>query len=218
MSQKQEPIELKLTSPAVLLFGNLFEPRIVGNKNQTKGTPKYDITLGLSPDHADITAIKALALKAAKEKWPGRDIAGQWKEGIFKFPFTDGNKLAAKAEQKGKDGDLYRGKIVLVARSQYEPNLAAVVNGKLVDFNDQNRATAKPYFYRGAEVFALLNFQAYDGGGDNPDGVTAYLQQVVSLNKGDRLGKQVSAAETFKDYIGSVSGTDPTGGEDEIAF
>jgi hypothetical protein len=76
---------------------------------------------------------------------------------------------------------------------------------------------AKPKFYFGVEVLPQFNFVAYDGVGNNLDGVTAYLNMVFTTNKGKRLSGGASAAETFKGYAGHTSTEDPTaGGGDEI--
>jgi hypothetical protein len=207
---------VNLTKPTTLTFPNLDEARAVKGKNgQPSGEPKFSSNFELAADHDNLAALKAEAVKVAKAKWPGRDL----KE--LAFPFTSGDKLAEKAQVKGKDREFSRGKAVLVSRSKYQPRLSAVVNGKIVEIDGNDKGQIKKLFYSGTDCLAQFNFQAYDGVGSNPDGVTAYLNMVLSLNRGARLTGGASAAEVFKDYIGSASSEDPTGGlglDDEIPF
>lgn len=228
-----------LSKPARLIYENLFEAKAVGPKGATTGTPKFDVSLMLDPSHPDLPAIQAKMLEVARAKWPGRDVVGEAKDvdanGIpkavtFKFPLASGDKLADKAKAKaqakaptadvGDPGGFQRGKVVIASRSKYEPNLSAAVNGQLSDFNGPQRPAAKPYFYRGVDVLAQFNFVAYDGVGANPDGVTAYLNMVCSLNTGEKIaGSQRSASDVFKGYVGLSSTVDPTaGGAERIPF
>lgn len=201
-----------LTTPVVMAHPNLFEARAFGPKGKESGNPKFSANLVIDPadpkQKIDLDAMKAMAISVARARWPNRDI----KE--LKFPFSNGDKLADKRAGKGKtDGDFQRGKVIIAGRSKYEPRLAVIENGKIVDLEGPARIAAKSKFYFGCHVLATLNFQPYEGVGNNPDGVTAYLNIVVSLNKGQRLSGGASAAETFKGYVGHTSAEDPTGGE-----
>lgn len=206
------------TEPVVMAHPALFEPRGFGKKGKETGEPKYSANFVFNPDSADLKAMKALAVKVARAKWPDRDLK------TLQFPFANGDKLADKRKAKsGKDDGAYqRGKVVIAARSKYEPRLAGIENGKIVDYEGEARIKAKPKFYFGVQVFAQVNFVAYEGVGNNPDGVTAYLNMVFSTGKGEKIAGGASAAETFKGYVGHVSAEDPTAGaeqlDDEIPF
>jgi Enterobacter phage Enc34, ssDNA-binding protein len=191
-----------LTSPVVMAFPNLFKPRAF--TKSSKEEPKYDGQFLFEANHPDLSAIKKLLAQVASARWPGRDLK------TVKFPLARGDKRADDAEAKGKDLEFMRGKFVLSARSQYAPKLAAVENGELVEYLDEAlRATAASKFFSGVEVLAQFNFRSYEGVGANPEGVTAYLQMVLSLNRGDRLGGGSSAAEVFSSYVGHLSAVDP---------
>lgn len=214
-----EPAIFNLTSPAILAHPNLFTARAIGPKGKESGTPKFTASFILDADHPDLAAMKSLAAKVAKAKWPGRDF----KE--LKFPFTSGDKLADKRKAQGKeDGEFQRGKVVIKAKSKYEPRLAAIIPGRgVVDFEGDGRKANEKLFFFGAECLAQFNFSAYDGAGDNPDGVTAYLNLVLVTGKGKKLsGGGVSAAEAFKGYVGTASDFDPSGSDigldEEIPF
>ena len=209
-----------LTDPATLTFENLFTARAFkGPNGKENGEPKYDAALQIEPNHVDIPAIKAKLAEVARARWPGRNL------GELAFPLSDGSKLADKAKAKGKEREFSRGKVVITARSQFAPALSVVENGTLVDYEGDRRPLAKPFFYNGVAVLAQFNFVAYVGVGANPDGVTAYLNMVCSLRRGDRIGGGARpAAEVFKGYAGKFTAEDPTAGlggsslADEIAF
>ena len=208
-----------LTSPAIMDFPNLFVPKAFkGKGGKESGEPKYKANLVLNTDHPDLTGLKQKAAAVAKARWPDRKLSE------LAFPFTSGTKLADKAKEKKKDGEHMRDKVVIAGRSKFAPGLAGIENGRIVDYEDEAmKIKAKPKFYAGVEVLAEFNFVAYEGVGANPDGVTAYLNKVLSLNKGTKLNRGSTAAEAFKGYAGTISAEDPTGGksadlDDEIAF
>lgn len=215
-----------LTAPAVMAHPNLFVPKAFGKKGKETGEPKYSANLLLPLDHPDLPGIKATIMAVARGKWPARDIGAEIKAGTFKMPLTSGDKQVERAKKKLADAgkaddnraDYQAGKIIIAGRSKYEPKLAGIENGKVVDYIDAARAAAKNKFYFGVHVLAQLNFVAYDGVGANPDGVTAYLNMVLTLNKGERLTAGTSAAETFRGYVGQASAEDPTGASDDIPF
>lgn len=204
-----------LTAPAVMSFPNLITPKAFGTKGRETGDPKFSANFLFAPDSEDLKAMKALCAKIAKGRWPDRDLK------TLQFPFTSGDKLAEKSKAKGKDGEFNRGHVVVAARSKYRPTLSIILNGKVVDLDDATLTQHKGQFYPGVKVLAQFTFVTYDGVGANPDGVNAYLNMVLSTNKGARLaGGAPTAAEVFKDYIGHVTAEDPTAElmDDEIPF
>lgn len=204
-----------LTEPTTLTFPNLLEAKAVQVKGKPSGEPKYSSNFEFEPESDDLRALKAKAVAVARAKWPGRDL----KE--LAFPFTNGDKLAEKAKAKGKDREFSRGKVVVTARSKYQPRMSVVEGGRIVDLEgDAIKANGRK-FYSGVQALAQFNLVAYDGVGNNPDGVTAYLNMVLSINKGTKLAGGASASEVFKGYIGTASDEDPTGLDgldDEIPF
>lgn len=217
MAETETRYEYITKVPVVGTFLNVFEARAVGAKGKAKGTPKFSGNFSFDPNSEDAKALKALAIKVARDKWPGVDLQS------LQFPFTAGDKLAEKAKAKGKDREFDRGKLVLTARSQFRPQLSAVVGGKVVDYNEQNLALAKGKFYSGEEVLVQVTLKAYERDEEGAkNGVNAYLDMVVSTGKGTKVaGGGKSAAEVFGGYLGSMSTVDPTAGdedEDEIPF
>lgn len=218
MSADKDLGRYALTKPSTMTFPNLLEAKAVqGPNGKPSGEPKYSVNIEFDPEHADLKAMKAKAVAVARAKWPGVDLS------TLRFPFTDGSKLADKAKAKGKDREFSRGKAVLTARSKYQPRMSVIKNGAVVDLEGDAIAANGKMFYSGSDVLAQVTFQAYDGvGEDGKPGVNAFIDMVLTLNRGKRLTGGASAAEVFKDYAGMVSDEDPTGGaallDDEIPF
>lgn len=221
------------TAPVMMTFPNLQEAKAVQRNGKAVGEPKFSANFEFPADHADLAAIKALALKLCKAKWPGRnfgleaspvDANKNPKQVTFMFPFASGDKLADAAKAKNKDREFSRGRAVLTSRSKYEPRLSAIINGKLTDLEGDTRKANAGLFFSGGEVLAQINLVPYDGVQPNGvDGITAYLNMVLATGKGTKVaGGGKSAAETFKGYVGTTSQEDPTSGmadmDDEIPF
>lgn len=199
-----------LTLPVVLAFPNLLEAKPFMKNGKPQGDPKYSANLIIAADHPDLKPMKELVTSLARQRWPDKPFSE------LAFPFTSGDKLAEARKAKGKDdGDYQRGKVVMNAKSKYEPRLSVLINGKLVDLDtDILKALHKNKFYNGVEVLAQINFVPYDPIGQNAKGgVTAYLNIVVSTGKGKRLSGGAPASEVFKGYVGGVSAEDPTNGD-----
>lgn len=199
-----------LTSPAILLFANLLEPKPFIKNGKQQGEPKYSASLVFTAEHPDLKAMKEKAASLARTKWPDKPFSE------LAFPFSNGEKQADKRKAKGKDdGEFLRGQVVLKSSSKYEPRLSVLIGGRIVDLETEAlKALHKKLFYNGVEVLGQLNFVAYDPIGENAKGgVTAYLNMVLSTGKGKRLSGGATASEVFKGYVGSVSAEDPTGGD-----
>ena len=219
MSDTQNTGRFTFSAPVRMPFQNLLTPVAVGRKGKAKGDLKFSGTFLLTLDSSDLKAAKAKAAEVAKAKWPGRALME------LKFPFSDGEKRAAKSTAGGKDGSFFKGHVVLDARSKYQPRLALLEGKTVRDLEGAQVAIEGKKFYNGCYVVPSVNFVAYDGqqedGIGNPDGVTAYLEAVLFVKDGPRIGGG-SSAETFKAYAGSVTDFDPTNGntaaEDDIPF
>lgn len=227
MSDTQADGRYALTSPVILGHPALFEARAFMRNGKAKGDPKFGGAFAFTPDHPDLDPLKKLAAKLLRAKFPTLDFK------LAKFPFQSGDKLAAKRKEKtGKeDGAWQQGKVIVPGRSKYQPRLAVIENGRIIDLDsDELKAKYKNKFFFGAEVLCEFNLQAYDGSdGDGDDeatikgGVTCYLNLVLATGKGTRIAGGASAADVFKGYAGAASATDPTGGatvelDDEIPF
>jgi hypothetical protein len=213
MATARETITVKMTEPGLLTYSHIAEAAKVGDK----GEPKFDVNVELLPTHPDVATIKAALAKAAANAFPGQDF------GSIQFPLKSGDALAEAAVQRartkdpskdpGDPRDFSRGKLVLIARSQFRPSLAAVVNGKVVDIDKDDLQSMKTYFYPGCEVFATFSFSTYEP--PLGPGVNAYVDEVFSLNRGTKLkiASSRSAADSFRGYVGLQSNFSPTTGQ-----
>lgn len=212
-----------LTLPVVMTHPNLFVARAFGSKGKESGEPKFSANFIFAADSPELAAMKTAAGKVARARWPSRPFKDDQGNPTIKFPFSAGDKINARRTGKGKKADEHiAGKVVVAGRSKYEPRLAILEPGRgIVELEGPAREANKSKFYPGVEVLAQFNFVAYDGVGANPDGVTAYLNMVLSTNKGKKIATGASAAEVFKGYAGHATTEDPTGGDqldDEIPF
>ena len=202
-----------VTAPVTGVFlETLFEPKAIGGGDQKK----WSGTFLFEPDHPNLDQMKATMVAVAKAKWPSRDL----KE--LHFCIESGDTANAKREAKNKvPYDFFSGKVVLVARKPEKnpPRLGIVENGQVRELSGDARAAVKSKFYNGCKVFLQIGFSTYPGVGANPDGVNAYLNQVLWVADGERLGGY-SMEDTFSGFVGQVSAEDPTAGstDDEIPF
>ncbi|MDR3562025.1 MAG: DUF2815 family protein [Negativicutes bacterium] len=214
-----------LTAPVIIAHPTLITPRPFQENGKPKGDPVYSGDLVFPADSQELIALKELAKKAVRESCPGQKLSN------FIFPFKDGTLLAdarkakCEAADKKPDGEYQRGQVVLKTKSKFPPGLAGIENGKIVDYDtEEKKVKAADKFFFGAEVLATVAFVAYAPIGENKGYVSAYLNAVFTTGKGTKLaGQAPSTAARFKGYVGSVSQDDPTKGldndlDDEIPF
>lgn len=206
-----------LTQPVIMAFPQLFEAKAFKENGKEKGEPKYSANLVFPADSEDLKNLKTLAASLARAKWPDKQFYLTTQEGIkipqIIFPFTSGDTLADIRKKKGKDdGEYMRGKVIIAARSKYEPRLSYIEGKRIVECEGEvAKLAAKGKFYPGVEVLAQLNLVPYEAVGANgKPGVTAYLNMVLSTGKGARISGGQTASEAFKGYIGQHSAEDPT--------
>lgn len=216
MSEDKKDIGLyNLTKPVIMMFPALFEPKTF--KGKGGGEPKFSANFVFDPTSEDLAAMKKVAVAVAKAKHPDIDLK------TLTFPFKNGTKSADKRKAKGKDdAEWLRGKAIVVARSKFRPQLGVVEGSQIIDLADNNDLIAKykGKFYNGVEAYATLNFVWWDPiKEEDTGGVTAYLNMVLSTGRGKRIGGGGSIADTFKQYVGTMTAEDPTEElDDEIPF
>ncbi len=211
-----------MTVPAPFVWNYLITPKPERTVTKPGRAPivfkaAYEATILFAPDHPDWVNIRAL-LRSAHSALP----AGASE----KFPVDDGTKIADEAKAKNKDREWARGKILFNPHSNVKkqdgsalmpPRLVALLNGKYVTYGtaEQPRELATPYFYSGVLGIGTFMIDGYEGMGG---GVTAYLNEVLSLNTGERIAggpdaeEKYGPATDFSKYTGHVSSIDPTAG------
>ena len=202
MSQNKEDNTFTLTTPVRMIFVNLLTPRAFKPGAEAKFSASFLIPEG-SPD---LEPLKTMLLRVYRDAFPGAAIEA------FRLPLKKGDAQADKAKAKGKDLEIARGHWVLGSSSGYRPVLSVAANNTVIDLNNEELlAKYGAQFYAGVEAYGAVFFKDYTITEANW-GVTAYLQNVLSLNRGAKIGA-ASGASRFANYTGHVSQTDPTGGE-----
>lgn len=121
-------------------------------------------------------------------------------------------KLREKAEKRAGLYEGYAG--ILQASSKFDVELARLDAGKIVDIKEPHAiaAAGKDLFYPGAWVVPAVSFKGFRRKKlDDKDGVTAYLQNVLFIRKGEKIdtGGGASNQEVFGGFSGYTS-YDPT--------
>lgn len=226
MTDKQE--DFVFTNSMVATYTDIITPA-----TYVKGKPKiigpgpnarYSATFIIAPDHPDFVRLKAgvigvlMANLGGKKPKVGLLTEEQEKaqtHASVLVPWSDGTVFADEQKAKGKDAEYARGKMRVKATSKFPPQLSALLNGVPEDFiTAEAIALAAKYFYSGARLAPTVAFNWYKGDTGKPSGVSLYLQTVMFVKDGPRLGggSRRSAAETFKGVLGSIKDEDPTGG------
>ena len=216
-----------LSKEARLIYSSITQ------KSTPKGvmgaTPKFSGTFGIEKE--DFDAIVKLEVEAIKSEMG--EFSGN--PGEYYLACTSGEAAAKRAlakadlDARGKPADeqfkikekaekraeLYRQFAgILTASSQFDIALAKLENGRVVGIPDTEVAKAqagKDMFYAGAYVAPAVAFKGFRRKQmESKDGVTAYLQNVLFVRKGERLGGPDPAnSEVFGGFKG-YSPEDPT--------
>lgn len=132
-------------------------------------------------------------------------------------PFSRGDAIADKREAAGKKADdLLRGKVLVKATKPEKrrdgsllppPSLGGAVRGQAVAFDTPDLlAQYGKMFYSGADVHFEIAFSPYTAG---RGGVKAYLNFVMALGTGERIGGNGALVEAMTGYMGSLSSVNP---------
>ena len=223
VKKKMERAEFTMQVPAIAIWtDSLTTARKAKNKQGAEvGEAKYGLRVLLDKTSPDVAALRQIVADVAKRQWPGRPFQGNPDNDIkaLAFPFKNGDAEADKSVKDGKaDRPHLRGKVIINPKSPRPPRLSVMAGGRIIDLDTPELLEMhKSKFYDGVQVAINVNVTAYESG-DN-DGVTLYINSVLSLNKGDRMSGGRPAAETFKSYVGQMSAVNPLGTEaDEMVF
>lgn len=217
-----------LIKPARLLFSSITQksaPRVA----QGTATAKFSGTFGLEKEDFDaIVQIMVDGIKAELGTFTNpadyylacQSGATAGRRAMQKAEFDaqgkspdEAFKLREKAEKRAALYAPYAG--ILTASSQYDVELARLEAGKIVDIPNEEHARAqagKDLFYPGAYVVPAVAFKAFRRKTmEAKDGVTAYLQNVLFVRKGERIAGAGGPGnnEVFGSYAG-YSDFDPT--------
>jgi hypothetical protein len=217
-----------LVKPARLLYSSITQKS--APKHVQGAQPKFSATFGIEDE--DFKAIVEIMVNSIKSELgtfsgnPGdyylaamsgvtagkRAIAKAELDAVGKAP-DEAFKIKEKAEKRAELYKPFAG--ILTASSQFDIELARLEAGKIIDIPNEEHARAqagKDLFYPGAFVVPALGFKPFRRKTlDAKDGVTAYLQNVLFIRKGEKLAGAggPSNNEVFGSYAG-YSDIDPT--------
>lgn len=205
-----------------------------------KGEPRFSLDMIFDPP--DIKKFRAedgsgnlvevgvdtLAVQLARERWPELADPAVLKAELTKgWPLIKGDLLAAKREAKKKDGEAFKGKIIIRSKSyeNVKPLLSffdkAANNGKgafrpLSRVSDVDMKKAEELFVGGNYFGAELTMKATEVSGTKY--ITFYINAVRFLADGEKFGGK-GMMDRFDGVYGGEAAHDPTEGmNDEIPF
>lgn len=210
------------TGPGRAVFCNVVTARKFKKEGKEAGEARFDATMVFTKE--EMAPIFTKFKEVAADRWPGRDMKELRKPWVTaEKAIEDAGKRAAKkggdatkvATAKENAAKIFpAGTYVLKAGSKFEPVLSFSDGGKIIEYTAANRANARKQFYGGAYIVPQLNLVSYVATKvDDPDGVSAYLNLAHFVRDGEKIGG-ANAADAFKQYAGTVSNEDPTGGSD----
>lgn len=172
-----------------------------------------------------ITEITQICKDVARQGWP------EAKFSTLRFPIQDGDELAAKAQGKK---DWAKGHVVLKVKSprldkdqklRRPPSIRSlqalsvtIKEPDLTGMNDEQirKIADSQVPQSGSYMGGMVSFKGTPGNDDNiKDGVTCYINDVVYVREGERIGGKdyASAYESFKGVVGHTTAENPITGE-----
>ena len=216
-----------LEEPARLLYSNIVEKSAPPGISDAK--PRYSGTFGVS--EKDFEKIRALMVDAIKSTLgtfsgnpadyylpclSGKAMADRTiQTAEFKARGLDPDAQFKMKEKAEKRAEMYRQyPAILSASSQFEISLARLEGGKIVDIGEAEHIRAqagKDFFYPGAWVAPAIAIKGTKRKKlDDKDGCTAFLQNVLFIRKGERLGGAGPDNNMVYGSWAGYSDTDPT--------
>ena len=165
---EQKVVKKVLTPMFRVSFPNVFAPKL----NELSGKTEYSVCM-LFDKKADLTAMKALAMSVAKEKWGEKIPTG------LRNPFRDGD-----AEKADRDG--YKNCLFVTAKSTQKPGVVDELVQPIINAED---------FYPGCYARATVTAYAYDNKGNR--GVAFGLQNIQKVKDGEPFSGKTRAEDDF---------------------
>lgn len=181
----------KITTGRVRLsYPWLAEPR----PSSDGGQPKYSATLLIDKNEIALGKDGKTTMQRIKEALKDAEAEYREKNGVNSLPpkpshtIHDGDELKDTGEEYGPE---CKGCYVITVTTKTPPL-----------FLDKYRCEVDPAdiekeFYAGCYVRASINFKGYSFNGKK--GITAYLNGIMKVADGDRLGSQGASASDFDD-------------------
>ena len=204
---KKETVTLLLPEGRVINESLFEKDAYVDPKTEKAGVPKYKVELAFDP--ATVTGqgtIEDDLINAACDEW-GDSAEKEFLDGEIRSPFLSGDKLAKKREDKGKEGDAYKGKLVVRADTIFNINGQDAPGG--IQVYDENVKAIGPAqraaVYPGMFGQAAVVISCYlDNAGDKA--MKFYLSAFQKTKDGDKLVTSSDHSTLFKPVGKPVQG------------
>jgi hypothetical protein len=199
---KKETVEFALPEGRVINC-SLFQKDIYTDERGVEGTPQYKIEMAFDPD--DLTGedtIEDEMIEAACEMWGDHmedvilgDTDEDWVDGR-----KDGDKMAKRREQKGKEGDAYKGKLVIRANTIYNKDGFDGPGGiQVFDENvEEVEAVKQGTIYPGCYGIISVVINCYNDARSGDPAIGFYLGAFQKTRDGDKLFSAKDRSELFK--------------------
>lgn len=176
---------------------NLYKPR-ANKKNPDK--LKYEVNL-LYPKSADLSAIKAAVIQAAKAEW-GEKAVDLLKNGVIKQPILDGDGPQGVNKQTGERYKELEGMYFIRCASNLKP---ALLSPKVT------AAVEGEHLYSGCYGYAAIHAYTWESD-EQGRGVSIGISMVQHAKNGERLGGgQADPSKFFETIPDDDSGSDGAG-------
>ena len=185
MKSETNPYKIVLGSHRVS-YVTLKEPRAFDDDKD----PQYSVTFLIPKDHPDVAKIKA-CIKAMydankESKFKGLPLTSP----KLHNPLRDGDEYADEKEAEGKDAEAYRGCYFLKASSKSQPKAFDIDKQDILDLDEVYSGC----YCRGVIVGWAFNNETY-----RTKGFGFYLNSVMKIDEGDRLGGFIASADDYDD-------------------
>ena len=204
MTERKE-VERLLTPEGRLINQSLF----VKDQFNDDAIPSYKLEMAFEPD--DLNDLENALAAAAVDKW-GAGADADYDNGKIISPILDGNKLAARREEKGKPGDAYKGKLIIRTHTKFNKHGADGPGGISVFGPDGNELEVlqSSEIYSGCYGRAVLTIGTYTESRSGDNALMFYLSGFQKMRDGDPLVSAVDFSKVFKPV-----GRDTSAGEGE---
>jgi len=171
------------------------------DKYDDKATPQYKIEIAYDPD--DIIEAEDHIVNFAIAKW-GNSAEDDYNNGVIVSPVIEGDSLAARREQKGKEGTAYVGKLVIRSNTQFNkmgqnaPGGIAVYGPDVETIEPVDQAKVYPGCY-GILAGNISEYQTNKG----EKALKIYLNAFQKTRDGEPLGSSSDYSKVFTPVAGA---------------
>ena len=181
------------------------ESLFVKDQFDEKATPRYNVEVAID-DEAGIEALKDILFDYAIEKW-GNEVEDDFNNGNIILPLLDGDRLAKRREEKGKEGDAYKDCTVIRAHTFFNRNGDDDAGGAEV-YDEQVELVEpvnKSVVYPGCYGIVGVTIADYEDSRTGNHAIMFYLAAFQKTRDGERLVTASDSSSLFKP-VGKAAG------------